>query len=252
LNIAKVWSEVGEVMESDVYDGHRKVIIEHTVYLLFFPDFLAPESIPTHSDPLRFSTNTSPYTSLTPTPGDTTPTSYQNPSSSLSLYSHANNHHHYTSQKHTLSSTARTLLSLCRRVALPVHTRLMFNDSGRVVHHQDVWDVKDIMRIMIPGMGAMQWVGSRLLANALSRGYGLYESISGGGGGGVHGGLKTIPSEMDEDEKLSLLESITVHGGVPASMHNALGLNLSTSERAAAIHSGRARAPDIDISVPSP
>jgi len=128
----------------------------------------------------------------------------------------------------------------------------MFNDSGRVVHHQDVWDVKDIMRIMIPGMGAMQWVGSRLLANALSRGYGLYESISGGGGGGVHGGLKTIPSEMDEDEKLSLLESITVHGGVPASMHNALGLNLSTSERAAAIHSGRARAPDIDISVPSP
>ncbi len=130
----------------------------------------------------------------------------------------------------------------------------MFNDSGRVVHHQDVWDVKDVMRIMIPGMGAMQWVGSRLLANALSRGYGLYESIAattGGGGGGIQGGLKKVPSEVDDEEKLSLLDTRTVHGG-PPSGHNALGLNLSTGERATVIHSGRTRAPDIDILSSSP
>jgi len=112
--------------------------------------------------------------------------------------------------------------------------------------------VKDVMRIMIPGMGVMQWVGSRLLANALSRGYGLYESIiSYGGGGSVQASLKKLPSEVDDEEKLSLLEARTIHGG-PPSMHNALGLNLSTSERSAAIHSGRTRAPEIDILTSSP
>ncbi|KAF8341268.1 uncharacterized protein EI90DRAFT_1710612 [Cantharellus anzutake] len=248
LNIARVWSEVGDVMESDVYDGHRKVIIEHTVYLLFFPDIFAPDSAPTQSDLLRFSSTSSTISSSTTTPGDTTPTSFRN----LSLYSHPSQHHlHHTPQKQTISSTARALLSLCRRVTLPVHTRLMFNESGRVVHHQDVWDVKDVVR-MIPGMSVMQWAGSRLLAGALSRGYGLYETIVTVAGDNGNGS-KRVSGEVEDEEKLGLLEARATDESATPSAGNALGLNLSdASERAANIQSGRMRAPDIDVSAPSP
>jgi len=202
LSLAKVWSEVGEVCESDLYDGHRKVVIEHTVYLLFLPDLFSPDGGP-RQDIVPFSNiSGSPY-SL-----DSTSTTFAAPS-----------------QNHpTLGSAARVLMALARQVSLPVHTRLSFNDSGRIVHHQDIWDVKDVLALLIPGMSVAQWISSRLLARSLASVFDVYAWMKGPdklkSGDLEYGGRAMERSELSR-------RSSVVSGGF-----NALGLQLS--ERAAA------------------
>jgi len=48
-----------------------------------------------------------------------------------------------------------------------VFTRLSFNEQGRIIHHRDVWDLKDLVGL-VPGGMLTQWVASRLAAQALS------------------------------------------------------------------------------------
>lgn len=147
LTVAKLWSEVGEVLESDVYDGHRRVVIEHTVYLLLLPDIFPPDSAPP-ADSLALHTSAS--------------------SISLSDTNFSGGPNTNSGGAHpSLGGAARMLTTLARQISLPVHTRLSFNDSGRITHHQDIWDVKDVLAL-IPGVGMMQWVGSRVLAHGLS------------------------------------------------------------------------------------
>jgi hypothetical protein len=50
---------------------------------------------------------------------------------------------------------------------LRVFTRLSFNEQGRIIHHRDVWDLKDLVGL-VPGGMLSQWVASRLAARALS------------------------------------------------------------------------------------
>ncbi len=50
---------------------------------------------------------------------------------------------------------------------LHVFTRLSFNEQGRIIHHRDVWDLKDLVGL-IPGGMLSQWVASRLAARVLS------------------------------------------------------------------------------------
>lgn len=50
---------------------------------------------------------------------------------------------------------------------LHVFTRLSFNEQGRIIHHRDVWDLKDLV-CLFPGGMLTQWVASRLAARALS------------------------------------------------------------------------------------
>jgi hypothetical protein len=46
-------------------------------------------------------------------------------------------------------------------------TRLSFNEQGRVTHHRDFWDVKDVIGL-VPGLTLAQWMGTRLAAKGLS------------------------------------------------------------------------------------
>ena len=46
-------------------------------------------------------------------------------------------------------------------------TRLSFNEQGRITHHRDFWDVKDVLGL-VPGVGLAQWISSRLVAQGLS------------------------------------------------------------------------------------
>ena len=50
---------------------------------------------------------------------------------------------------------------------LHVFTRLSFNEQGRIIHHRDVWDLKDLV-CLFPGGMLTQWVASRLAGRALS------------------------------------------------------------------------------------
>ncbi|TFY69194.1 hypothetical protein EVG20_g3247 [Dentipellis fragilis] len=50
---------------------------------------------------------------------------------------------------------------------LPVLTRLSFNEQGRITHHRDLWDVRDLVGLF-PGAALAQWIGTRLAARGLS------------------------------------------------------------------------------------
>lgn len=48
-----------------------------------------------------------------------------------------------------------------------VLSRLSFNESGRVAHHRDFVDIKELLSL-IPGFATIQWLGSRTSARVLS------------------------------------------------------------------------------------
>jgi len=231
LTLAKVWSEVGEVLESDVYDGHRRVVIEHTVYLLFLPNVFPPE----------------------PASGSDAMTVHGS-ASSLSLPDSVNSANFGPIRHPTLGGIARLLTTLARQVSLPVHTRLSFNDSGHITHHQDIWDVKDVL-CLVPGVGIAQWIASRALAHGLASAFDVYAwafSVTGGQpikkeGDETPRGTSTITQAgsmaTDSPRATSAYGSVRSTSGAPtSSAMNALGLQLSERLN----HHVRSRAPDTD------
>ena len=46
-------------------------------------------------------------------------------------------------------------------------TKLTFNEQGRITHHRDFWDLKDVVGLL-PGAHAAQYVTSRLAARGLA------------------------------------------------------------------------------------
>ncbi|KAH9948804.1 hypothetical protein B0H21DRAFT_777694 [Amylocystis lapponica] len=133
-----MWNEVTEISESESFDGHRRTIVEHTVHILILPDLYSSTSSSTAiSHPLP--SGTSDFSVAVPSL--TTP------------------HRQYTS---TGSSGPPSLLHL----RLPIITRLSFNDAGRIIHHRDFWDIKDVLSLL-PGMTLAQWVTSRIVAQGI-------------------------------------------------------------------------------------
>lgn len=121
-------------------DGHRKVIVEHTLNILLLPGIHreGPISHGASSDSL-ISAHSSPF--LHSNKPFITP-SLPIPGTSLSIPSPLH----------------------CK---LHIFTRLSFNEQGRVTHHRDIWDVKDVMGL-VPGVSLAQWIGTRLSASGLS------------------------------------------------------------------------------------
>ncbi|KAG8719849.1 hypothetical protein FRC08_001851 [Ceratobasidium sp. 394] len=77
----KVWSEIGTVLETESFDGHRKTVVEHTIHFL--------------------------------------------------------------------------LLGGSLHRCLRMHTILSFNEQGRITHHQDVCDLRELLNF-VPGGQAVQ------------------------------------------------------------------------------------------------
>jgi hypothetical protein len=50
---------------------------------------------------------------------------------------------------------------------LRVLTRLSMNEQGRITHHRDFWDVKDLLGL-VPGVSLAQWVMTRMTGYSLS------------------------------------------------------------------------------------
>jgi hypothetical protein len=121
-------------IDTGIVDGHRKAIVEHTLNILFLPG-IHHDEIPSH---IRSS-------------------------SSLSLAT--------TSPHPTAPSLHLPMTSLC--IPSPLHlrlhiiTRFSFNEQGRITHHRDFWDVKDVLGL-VPGLGLAQWITSRIAARSIS------------------------------------------------------------------------------------
>ncbi|EPQ58967.1 hypothetical protein GLOTRDRAFT_33026, partial [Gloeophyllum trabeum ATCC 11539] len=148
----RVWTEVGEITESESFDGHRQCIIEHTFNILILPGL--------HTDRLAAST-VGRFTH------PSTPTSF-----SLALpLTHENSSHPATYAHPSDPALSVPLLNFLLpsplHLQLHVLTRLRFNESGLITHHRDFWDVKDLLSLL-PGGALAQWVGARVVGGALS------------------------------------------------------------------------------------
>ncbi|KAG6861988.1 hypothetical protein C0995_009172 [Termitomyces sp. Mi166 len=119
-------------------DGHRKTIVEHTLNILLLPGI--------HSEENRSQGSTD---SLVSASGSPSSAQYYSASPSLRV--------------------PGTSLSVPSPLHFQLHvvTRLSFNEQGRVTHHRDFWDVKDVIGL-VPGVSLAQWIATRLAAFGLS------------------------------------------------------------------------------------
>ncbi|KAJ6560275.1 hypothetical protein B0H19DRAFT_945387 [Mycena capillaripes] len=133
----RVWTEIGDICENESFDGHKKTIVEHTLNILVLPGI--------HREG-----------------------SYRAQPSSDSLIQTAASHglSHPNSPGLPIPGTSLTVPSPFH-FKLHIITRLSFNEQGRITHHRDFWDVKDVMGL-VPGASLAQWIGTRLAAKSLT------------------------------------------------------------------------------------
>lgn len=136
FKVSSMWHEVTSVSESDSFDGHQRIIVEHTLHVDLLPGLVGQDTGSTHSLP-----STSSQLSLSiPRPAAASfrgrGTGAQNPRPSI------------------------------LHLSLPILTRLSFNDAGKITHHRDFWDVKDLLGLF-PGMSLAQWITTRLIAQGI-------------------------------------------------------------------------------------
>jgi hypothetical protein len=175
FQISRMWTEVEEVCENESFDGHQRCIVEHTLNILLFPGLHerylghmnAAQPYVLTSDAQRNPTTRSLHLSISSLGGPSLPT-LTVPGIGLP----------FPSPLH---------------LKLHVFTRLSFNEQGRIIHHRDLWDLKDLVGL-IPGGMLSQWVASRLAARVLS-------AIS-----------RLVVWESDEKKRGKVVESSRKHG----------------------------------------
>ena len=124
-------------------DGHHRTIVEHTLHVLFLP-FLhkeqASQTFPHGDEHL----------------GQLSMASYFDSSLLASM-----------SYPQPKLSVAGVDLPSPMHFQLRVLTRLSMNEQGRITHHRDFWDVKDLLGL-VPGVSLAQWVTTRITGYSLS------------------------------------------------------------------------------------
>ncbi|KAI0346897.1 hypothetical protein BDW22DRAFT_1404631 [Trametopsis cervina] len=139
FHAVRVWDKMGDICESESFDGHRKTIVEHTLNIMLLPGLHRSDRQPDVEQGLQ-------------TSADGRSLSF--PSSSIQ----------HAAQQSTLGMD----LSLPSpfHLQLPIISRLYFNDAGKITHHRDFWDVKDLLGLL-PGMTLAQWISGRLVAQSM-------------------------------------------------------------------------------------
>jgi len=135
----RIWTDIGDISESESFDGTKKIIVEHNLNVLLLPGLHV--DCDTHV-PFEPTESRKPTGSPVDAPHHPTYPSLPVPGTWLSLPSPF----HFR---------------------LHVITRLSFNEQGKVTHHRDFWDVKDVMGL-VPGVSLAQWIGTRIAARSLA------------------------------------------------------------------------------------
>jgi hypothetical protein len=132
-------------------DGHHKSIIEHTLNVLFFPGIHRNRHCPntSHHD---FASNDSQSDSTT--------------RSSSPFQTAAHPQPHPIEPGLPIPGTGLSFPSPFH-FRLHIITRFSFNEQGRITHHRDFWDVRDVLGL-VPGVSLAQWIVGRLAARGLS------------------------------------------------------------------------------------
>ncbi|KAI5481534.1 hypothetical protein MNV49_004291 [Pseudohyphozyma bogoriensis] len=141
----EMWTELGEICESQSYDGTRTIIIQHTIYLTLLPGLDAQA----HSTP-TFGTNFQSFYSYS---APQTPYSTE-PNTPGPEFQFATQTHTVEASEGASSWPLASLLSklgpkaVARRlttVHLKLHSRLVFNELGKIIQHEDTWGLKELI-----------------------------------------------------------------------------------------------------------
>ncbi|KAH7105629.1 hypothetical protein BKA62DRAFT_612867 [Auriculariales sp. MPI-PUGE-AT-0066] len=148
----RIWSEIGDVLESDSFDDARVAIIEHTMHIVLLPQLhsVAPSPDQHPSTPsLDVVSTTSLPAGIRPAQQTYSTRTQAAPAALLSL------------------AGGRIQVPSPLHMQMRVTTRLSFNEAGRITHHRDSWDVRDLVGL-VPGMGLAAAVATRIAALGLS------------------------------------------------------------------------------------
>ncbi|EIW76231.1 hypothetical protein CONPUDRAFT_139657 [Coniophora puteana RWD-64-598 SS2] len=155
----RVWSEVGEISESENVDGHRNNTVEHTLNILLLPGLhtgsFGPRPLPSHQPP-------TPHSGASSAPRIPTPESPL-----LNRPLHVSVYGHYPSDPSLPVPGTSLAIPSPLHFQLHIHTKLSFNEQGRITYHRDIWDVKDVIGL-VPGMGIAQWIAGRMAARSVA------------------------------------------------------------------------------------
>lgn len=143
---SRIWSELGDICESESFDDNRISIIEHTMHIVLLPQWHTMATSGADAQPA------SPTLDVV---------------STASLHSSLLTASQQPAQPKLSLAGGRLQLPSPLHFKLRVTTRLSFNEAGRITRHRDSWDVRDFIAL-VPGMGAAQAVTTRLAAFALS------------------------------------------------------------------------------------
>ncbi|GAA5989452.1 hypothetical protein JCM11641_007910 [Rhodosporidiobolus odoratus] len=177
-----MWSEMGDVTESQGYDGNRLLVFTHTLHISLLP-YLDSESRPhlsgayaaTPSRRRSYSFFSLPATPYAQTPSATYPSvDSETPTQDRDDLRTTPG---IFSKTHPADGTTRwptySLLSLLNpksiasavtTLHIKLHTRLLFNDEGRIIAHEDLWGVKELVEGVFPIVGHLYSINRQGLA----------------------------------------------------------------------------------------
>ncbi|KNZ52314.1 hypothetical protein VP01_361g7 [Puccinia sorghi] len=178
-----IWSELGDICESEDYNGNRVVIFSHTLHF----DLLG-------STEKQATGTQTPYLSVPPTPHVGTP----NMHSRFPMFQSAVVARMAMGSQLTLDQRLRvpqqggqgttwpiqwlishlspkSLGTKLARFDLKLSTRLQFNEQARIVSHEDIWGLKEFLEFLAPSLivqfySCQRWLVG-LAADFLSRRY---------------------------------------------------------------------------------
>ncbi|GAA6058029.1 hypothetical protein JCM3770_003982 [Rhodotorula araucariae] len=179
-----MWSEMGDLTEShSAYDGNRLVVFTHTLHIALLPSL--------DTETARCSSHRSPsmrrsisFFSLPSTPYPQTPSTVaathdpETPLSEATPGIFSKTHPAFAARDRwpaasLLSAlTPRAVASALTTLHLKLHTRLLFNEEGRITAHEDLWGLKELVEGFFPVVGHLYAVnrqGVGWLARIASR-----------------------------------------------------------------------------------
>jgi hypothetical protein len=186
-----MWSEMGDLTESrSAYDGNRLLVFTHTLHISLLPS-LDSENAPhpgagggaaTATPSMRRSYS---FFSLPSTPYPQTPSSSypscppETPANEAAHPGIFSKTHPAFAARDRWPSTSllsalnpRTIASALTTLHLKLHTRLLFNEEGRIIAHEDLWGLKELVEGVFPIVGHLYAVnrqGIGWLAGLASR-----------------------------------------------------------------------------------
>ncbi|TDL29392.1 hypothetical protein BD410DRAFT_833705 [Rickenella mellea] len=209
----RVWSDIEDICESESFDGHHMCIIEHAVNVLMLPGL--------HSEQ-RGADNPS-------------SDSLDVPSSASSMFAGQFTYGPPPQPSLALPGLKGLSLPSPLHFKLRVLTRLSFNEQGRITHHRDFWDVRDVLGLL-PGAQAAQWIGTRVAARGLSLAAWFF-------GVGSERKSEIRPEDVERGTIISgpgsPSVSPTMDGTSGRGTINALGLELDDYQRPRRLSAGR-------------